>query len=264
MVENRAKARVMNRIDHTALTILYWGATSYEGVTTRLDDAALDKITVLVEVPPANREAFKRVVGNIVSSTHCIAISTESKAIWDSLSRRNVIHHLDDLIAALDPLLLPGGEIMAAGFFLAGEPRNGTEAVEMGLLGQRFVLELLEKAQRAKEIATKTKWLFGRGGPRRARGSPALDCFLMHFLGAAQYFEAKRLTASKSHRKAGVAVTGTIVDVLYLVAPCIHKNFLAYTDTSILYAIDRWRREVKTLHLTFPRQPFWVRQSYPK
>src|SRR5215211_7330977 len=150
MVENRAKARVMNRIDHTALTILYWSATSYEGVTTCLDDAALDQITVLVEVPPANREAFKRVVGNIVSSTHCIAISTESKAIWDSLSRRNVIHLLDDLIAALDPLLLPGGEIMAAGFFLAGEPRNGTEAVEMGLLGQRFVLELLEKAQRAK------------------------------------------------------------------------------------------------------------------
>jgi hypothetical protein len=250
----------MRHLDRTMLVLLRaescFDAASDPDGAALLDDATLDKIVILVDVPPANRENFKREVSIIVRNVRYMATSPTLEERWNSYKRKNVVRRLDNLISALDGLLFPGGEVMAAGFFFAGEPQNGTEAIEAGYLGQRFILELRDKAQRAREIATKTGWLYERGGPRRTRGSPALDCFLMDFLGAADYFGARRLTASKSQRKTGTAVTGTIISVLHLVAPHIHPNFLAYSSTSILYAINRWRRATKMNCETFPRELF--------
>jgi hypothetical protein len=224
---------------------------------TSFDDGMLEQIASLVDVPHQNRDPFKQELRGILNMAHGGILDLQCHG---APTRGELIRRFDALIAALEVFGSNGLlGIFAAAFFFAGEPGSGTNVLDNGMCGQRYIAELIEKARRAKQIVTKTKLLRGRGSPRGSRVAPGLDMVLILLYGTMLRHGARRLTASKSNRKSGVAVMGTIVEVLRLVAPCFHRNFLPRSDATLLNAINRARRAVAAQILPPKRANYWGR-----
>ena len=145
-------------------------------------------------------------------------------------SRTDVRKRLDDLIAGLEPMMKDGDEAsFIAAALLDGD--EGPDVLAAGMRGRSRMIDLFNRAQRAKMDCTTSKFVSGRGG--RGGGHDEWLEFLSHQL---VRLAAKCDLGSKSYKSSGGRAAGSMIKSVQLVAKHCDRY---HGDAAMLGAIER-------------------------